>query len=83
VQYRHCSFEKDNTKRVGFIPHKFAVVGWTLRIREEDGTWSEGWVVTRAGPIMKDVPDYHKVIRQHRRRTGDSLPKQHGNSRRK
>jgi len=77
-KYRQCSMERrledsvENT--VSYIPEKYAQVGRVLKLKGESGVWSDGWVVNIVGAIL-EPPDIHKAIRQHRDRTGDSLPK--------
>ena len=35
--------------RIGWIPEKFAVLNQVLELKEENGTWSNGWVVKQIG----------------------------------
>tara|TARA_Y100000310_G_C20289413_1_gene626492 strand:- start:220 stop:459 length:240 start_codon:yes stop_codon:yes gene_type:complete len=58
-----------------FIPKKFAQLGRVLKLKSDDGVWTNGWVVKLVGHTMDEPPDLHKSVRQHRERTGDSLPK--------
>jgi hypothetical protein len=59
---------------VSFIPEKFAKVGEVVKLKNEDGRWTDGWVVKRVG--QSTTFDSKKAIRQHRKNTGDSLPKE-------
>jgi hypothetical protein len=61
-----------------YIPQQFAVIGRTLKLKGDDEIWVDGWVVERVGytTVESDsVPDYRKAIRNHRKQTGDSLPR--------
>ena len=60
--------------QTAFIPEEFAVEGMVLKIKQ-DGKWEDGWKVTGIGIKRIGVPQVAKSIREHRKRTGDSLPK--------
>lgn len=47
--YRHCQLVKGNTYEISWIPEKFAKVGDVLKLKQEDGTWDDGWVVESVG----------------------------------
>lgn len=48
---RQCALERKNpdgtmiVHQVTYLPEKFAIVGKPLRLKEDDGTWTDGWVV--------------------------------------
>lgn len=60
-----------------FLPSKFAVMGGVVKLRNEDGDWDDGWVVKSVGATVNEdfLPDSHKAIKEHRKKTGDSLKK--------
>jgi len=62
-------------RETSYIPERFAVVGNCIRIKNEDDTWTDGWVVKHVGHYTDAPPDWKKNIRKHRQNTGDSLPK--------
>jgi hypothetical protein len=79
VKYRQCVMRRlcagGSMRTTSYIPHEFAIVGCTLRLREDVVGWVNGWVVESVGERIVDsdrVPDSHKAIRGHRRSTGDS-----------
>ena len=79
-EYRQCKLSRknspgSNSQLVSWIPAKYAELGRILRLRRDDDTWEGGWVVKRVGAsrTKKDLPDFHKTIRSHRKATGDSL----------
>lgn len=79
--YFQCSLSRrrdDGTiiVQVAWIPAKFAEAGRVLKIKATDGSWVDGWTVTSVGAGMVGVPDVRKGRRQHRKQTGDSLPKE-------
>jgi hypothetical protein len=47
--HTQCKLSKDEDGRVvnytAWIPDDVAVVGRTVKLKEDDGTWSEGWRV--------------------------------------
>ena len=61
-----------------YIPEKHAIISKTLRLKNDDGTWTDGWMVLEVyGERIAEslLPDSHDGIKEHRKRTGDSLPK--------
>jgi hypothetical protein len=81
IFYRQCRLSKKESDvtfhQTSWIPETFAVVGKTLRLRE-NGQWQDGWVVQAVGAtsLSEDLlPDTHDDIKGHRRASGDSLPK--------
>lgn len=68
------------TVQQSWIPEKYAKIGDKLKLREND-VWDDGWEVMFVGDdVLKqeDLPDAHKAAKVHKKRTGDSLPKQRG-----
>lgn len=64
--------------KTSWIPERFAVVGKVLKLKNSDGEWDDGWVVTLASKTRiadESLPDYHDEIKGHRKATGDSQPK--------
>lgn len=62
---------------VSFIPKKFSKVGDVVKLKDENGTWTDGWVVRSAGePTELPEKSVRQMIREHRKNTGDSLPKE-------
>jgi hypothetical protein len=78
--YRQCRLEKKIStgvlQQVSYIPEPFCVVGKILKLKENNG-WSNGWEVLSAGEKRDGavLPDPHQEIKNLRRATGDSLPK--------
>ncbi len=60
---------------VSYIPAKFAKVGGYVKLKQEDGTWIDHWKVISAGEPTEEPLDPRVPIKEHRKRTGDSLPK--------
>lgn len=81
MNYRQCTLVKETEKGtielVSYIPSKFAKLHSKVRLKDEDGNWSDGWTVTQAGQEVDEklLPDWRKEIRGHRKNTGDNLPK--------
>lgn len=76
--YKQCNLEKKISGgicyQVAWIESKFAVVGKTVKIRQEDNSWDDGWLVKSASDEeIDEAIDIHKAIRGHRKNTGDSL----------
>lgn len=81
MRYCQCHLERKLTNatasQVSYIPQKFAQVGEVLKLKEADGTWTNGWVVRSAGEPVDEklLPDVHAAVKKHRQHTGDALPK--------
>jgi len=83
--YKQCTLRKTlgpTTTRcqTAWIPEKFAIKGKVIKIRDKDDgdQWDDGWVVLSNGGTKrseKQLPDYHAMIKGHRKKTGDALPK--------
>ena len=59
-----------------WLPEKFAEVGRILKLCNEYDRWDNGWkVMSVSEAFITNPPDYRKSIREHKKRTGDSLPK--------
>ena len=74
--YVQCTLEKGNSQQTSWIPKKFAKLDGVLKLKSEDGKWDNGWVVILVGTECEDTPDWRKSVRNHKKRTGDSLPKE-------
>ena len=78
IYYRQCVLEKENMTTVSWIPEKYAEKGKYLKLKNENGEWENGWVVKCASADRVEesyLPDSHQQIKDHRKKTGDSLPK--------
>jgi hypothetical protein len=65
---------RKNTIRVSWIPQKFASLGEVVKLKDDD-EWSDGWVIESVGTTNELPTHIDKAVREHRKRTGDSLPK--------
>lgn len=79
-KHYQCELERagDNglIKTVTFIPEKFATVGQKLSLKYGED-WVEGWTVTQVYSSIDNPKfvDPHNAVKQHRKNTGDALPK--------
>lgn len=75
--FAQCELRSDRTLQVAWIPARLAVTGRTIGIRNLQANCWEPWVVERVFSVQfRDLlPDSHSQIRNHRRHTGDALPK--------
>ena len=81
-EYRHCRLRKTLSPTscavtVTYIPAKFARHGRVIKLKWEDGSWDDGWVVEQVHGMLSEseLPDAHRAVRFHRQTTGDSLPR--------
>jgi hypothetical protein len=79
VFYRQCRivkrFDGGELAQVSWLPEPYAAAGRVLKLRGADGAWDDGWVVVGAGArrLRPDqVPDFHDLVKAHRRATGDA-----------
>ena len=83
VYYKQCRMRKDNkngsySEQVSYIPEPYCVLNKVLKLKDENGNWDNGWVVTQVNESRVEdskLPDYRQNVRNHRKATGDSLPK--------
>lgn len=77
--YRQCRLERKQANvtdcLVTHIPEKYAKLGELVKL-QCGGDWSEGWLVVYVGGIVPEPESPHITFRKHKRRTGDSLPKE-------
>lgn len=73
--YIQCLLVKDLTSQVSYIPKEFAKQNKTIKLKTGDD-WDEGWLVKEVyhNSETTEPPDWRKLIRGHRKSTGDSLP---------
>lgn len=79
VFYRQCRLVKRTATgeivQVSWLPEPHAAAGRVVKLREDDGSWDDGWVVTEAGSnrlASDQVPDFHQLSKAHLRATGDT-----------
>ena len=79
AKYKQCMLEKKMPgalqRKVTYLPTKFAKVGGVLKLKDEQGAWDDGWKVLSVGSTEQEDSSVRKKIRQHRKNTGDALPK--------
>lgn len=55
VNYRQCKLQKKTAngtmEQTSYIPEPFCQVGRILKLREDDGTWNDGWKVIFASSM--------------------------------
>lgn len=51
--HTQCELQRDSTKQTAWIPTGKAIVGKVTRLKEEDGTWTDGWLVLSKGAVME------------------------------
>jgi len=75
--YRQCRLQKGNSHQMSWIPEKFSVLNKTLKLKNGDDAWDNGWVVKSVHGRREDdeMYDSHDAIKGHRKATGDSMPK--------
>lgn len=78
VLYCQCYMERKTrtgtSTMVSYIPEKYVKFG-VVKLKDDYGHWTDGWVIKSAGEPTEMPEDPKKAIREHRKRTGDSLPK--------
>ena len=79
TQFNQCTLRRPNadqstTTVVSYIPAKFSKIGNALRLRSDNGLWTDGWIVQMVGDSIseQDLPDSHLATKRHRQATGDA-----------
>jgi hypothetical protein len=84
VMYCQCCMERKTNGgiavTVSYIPEKFAKIGSAVKLKDDYGRWTDGWIVKSAGEPSELPDDPQQAIKKHRRNTGDSLPKGNPNN---
>ena len=84
VKYVQCTMRRSiadrSVRTASYIPQEFAKVGSVLRLKDDEVGWVDGWVAECVGDVIVEgdqLPDSHKAIKNHRKSTGDSVPRLH------
>jgi hypothetical protein len=79
VFYRQCRLvkrvENGEFVLVSWLPEPHAATGRMVKLRNDDGSWNDGWEVVGAGTNRLPaalVPDFHQLSKAHLRATGDA-----------
>lgn len=71
--YRQCKLAKGDTKRIAWIPSKFAKFGTVIKIKDDNGEWNDGWTVEHVS--MKETDEEflvkHERDYKHQREVSD------------
>ncbi len=51
MAYRQCYLVRGVSRQVSWIPEKYAKMNKTIRVKDEDGNWDNGWVVQHVGRV--------------------------------
>ena len=60
---------------VSWIPDRFAERDRVVKLKDNSGGWTDGWVVTEVGSnrlATNQLPDFHELSKAHLRATGDA-----------
>jgi hypothetical protein len=77
LYYRQCHLQQQGKVRweqTSFIPEPYCVIGKILKLRDDDGNWSDGWKVMTAGErkaarlVELQERDYLKTRIRHMKR---------------
>lgn len=79
VYYRQCRLIRPiptgECVVVSWIPDEFAERERVVKLKDDNGDWSDGWVVAEVGSNRlpaNQVPDFHELSKAHLRATGDA-----------
>ena len=73
--YQQCRLRRQNSEQVSFLPLRFAVAGRVVRLKQEDASWEDGWLIADVYGMptpLDQIHDPHAAVKSHRRATGDS-----------
>ena len=75
-RYTQCELTNGAVRQIAYIPDRNAKLNNLVSLRVH-GRWSTGWTVTKRYNTItrEELPDVHDEVKQHRKNTGDSLPK--------
>lgn len=49
TNYIQCALMRDNYHHMAWIPEKFAILDKFIKIKNDDGSWQDGWKVVGVG----------------------------------
>ena len=55
IPYRQCNLRRLNVTQVAYIPAQYAIVGDHVKLKQDDGSWVDGWKVESAGPEVDET----------------------------
>lgn len=77
-EYIQCTLIRNlgisNYETVSYLPIKFARLNHLVLLKNEKDEWVK-WKITNVGNSLNERPNINQMIKDHRSRTGDSLPK--------
>lgn len=71
--YKQCKLKRNSTYQTVYLPIEFAVLNKLLKLKNNN-VWDNGWKVIEVyhNSLTDEVTHVPKLIREHRKRTGDS-----------
>ena len=60
--YAQCVLKRKNRTMTSWLPMKFSVAGKVLKLKDENDTWEDGWIVAEVGKVL----DYDSVREKER-----------------
>lgn len=74
TNYIQCSLVKNKSiHHMAWIPEHFAVLGKFIKIKQDDGTWDDGWEVTGDGGGFKRTAKEADDASQSYKKIGGSI----------
>lgn len=60
TKYIQCSLKNGNTYTTTWLPVRFAVEGKYVKLKQKDGSWWDGWLVTSASGEPKEFEELNR-----------------------
>lgn len=67
ANYKQCHLQKGETHHMAWIPEQFAVVGKFVKIKNNDGSWNDGWQVKAASEGVQSASDADRLSQVHKK----------------
>jgi hypothetical protein len=73
VNYAQCALKKINSHHMAWIPTQFANIGKFIKIKQDDGSWDDGWEVIGVSEGIKtsEEADYNSQLYKKTRKASD------------
>ena len=65
MNYLQCKLRKDNSETVSWIPEKHAFQNHIVKLKQDDGTWDDGWKVVDVWSVALEESVMNKRSRDH------------------
>lgn len=64
--YKQCLLVKGNSRQISWLPVQFAKVGTVVKLKDDNGEWSNGWEVKEASSDTRSIRSKAMLLRNYK-----------------